>query len=90
MKKAKLFKSGGSLAVRLPKSWIRGGDVVHLSKQGDSIVITPENNKLLGLAEKFRKDGVIDFERLKQPKTPSIRELSQTFQTPSKVQAINS
>lgn len=75
MKKAKLFKSGGSLAVRLPKSWIRGGDIVHLSKQGDSIVITPENNKLLRMAEKFRKDGVIDFERPRQTKTPTVKDL---------------
>ena len=73
MKRAKLFKSGGSLAVRLPKSWISGGEVVTLSKQGDSIIITPENNKLLSLAEKFRKNGAIEFERPKQPKTPSAK-----------------
>lgn len=73
MKKAKLFKSGGSLAVRLPISWIRGGDVVNLSKQGDSIIIAPENNKPLSLAEKFRKNGVIEFERPKQPKTPPTK-----------------
>ncbi len=53
MKKLKLFKSGGSLAVRLPKSWIRGGEVVTLSKQGDSIIITPENNTLLSLMHRF-------------------------------------
>lgn len=75
MKKAKLFKSGGSLAVRLPKSWIRGGDTVILSKQGDSIIITPENNELLALAAKFRKSGDINLERLPQPKTPSIKAL---------------
>ena len=75
MKKAKLFKSGGSLAVRLPKSWIHGGNVVTLTKQGDSIVITPENNTLLSLAEKFRMDGVLDFKRPKQPKTPPIKEI---------------
>lgn len=75
MRKAKLFRSGGSLAVRLPKSWVRGGDVVHLSKQGDSIIITPQNNALLSLAEKFRKDGVIEFKRPKQPKTPRIKNL---------------
>lgn len=73
MKKAKLFKSGGSLAVRLPKSWVRGGEVVTLSKQGDSIIITPENNTLLSLAEKFRKNGVIEFERPEQPKTPPAK-----------------
>ena len=73
MKKTKLFKSGGSLAVRLPKSWVRGGEVVTLSKQGNSIMITPENNALLSLAEQFRKDGVIDFERPKQPKTPPAK-----------------
>ena len=75
MKKAKLFKSGGSLAVRLPKAWIRGGDVVSLSIHGDSILITPENNALLSLAEKFRKDCVIEFERPKQPKTPPAKVL---------------
>ena len=75
MKKAKLFKSGGSLAVRLPKAWIRGGEYVQLSQDGDSIVITPENNALLSLVKKFRKDGEIEFERLKQPKTPPIKKL---------------
>lgn len=75
MRKAKLFRSGGSLAVRLPKAWIQGGDVVHLSKQGDSIIITPQNNTLLSLAAKFRKDGVIEFKRPKQPKTPPVEDL---------------
>jgi len=75
MKKTKLFKSGGSLAVRLPKSWIRGGDVVTLSKQGDSIIITPDNNTLLSLAEKFRKNGVIEAKRPKQPTTPPAKKL---------------
>ena len=75
MKKTKLFKSGGSLAVRLPKSWVRGGEVVTLSKQGDSIMITPENNSLLSIAEKFRKNGVIEAKRPKQPTTPPARKL---------------
>ncbi len=75
MKKTKLFKSGGSLAVRLPKSWVRGGEVVTLSKQGDSIMITPENNSLLSIAEKFRKNGVIEAKRPKQPTTPTARKL---------------
>ncbi len=38
-------------------------------------MITPENNALLSLAEQFRKDGVIDFERPKQPKTPPAKEV---------------
>ncbi len=75
MKKAKLFKSGGSLAVRFPKSWIRGGDVVNLSKDGDSIIITPENHSLLRIAEQFRNDGEISFKRPKQPTTPQTKDL---------------
>jgi virulence-associated protein VagC len=75
MKKAKLFKSGGSLAVRLPKSWIRGGEYVQLTRHGESIIITPESNALLSLAEKFRNDGEIAFKRPKQPVTPPAKQL---------------
>ena len=75
MKKAKLLKSEGNLAVRLPKSWGRGGELVTLSKQGDSIIITPENNTFLSRAEKFRKNGVIEAKRPKQLTTPPAKKL---------------
>ena len=42
MAEAKLFKVGGSQAVRLPKEFRMPGDKVHIRWQGDEVVITPE------------------------------------------------
>jgi antitoxin VapB len=39
---AKLFKVGGSQAVRLPKEFRMPGDRVQIRWQGDELVITPE------------------------------------------------
>jgi antitoxin VapB len=39
---AKLFKVGGSQAVRLPKEFRLPGDKVGIRWQGDEVVITPE------------------------------------------------
>lgn len=74
-KTAKLFHSGGSLAVRIPKSWIGDADRVTLTTNGSAIIITPDNRNLLELARHFRKDGPIDFDRPAQPKTPESRSL---------------
>ncbi len=42
MAEAKLFKVGGSQAVRLPKEFRMPGDRVGIRWQGDEVVITPE------------------------------------------------
>ena len=38
---AKLFKVGGSQAVRLPKEFRMSGDHVNIRKEGESIVLDP-------------------------------------------------
>ncbi|MBS0471714.1 MAG: AbrB/MazE/SpoVT family DNA-binding domain-containing protein [Proteobacteria bacterium] len=39
MAKAKLFKSGNSLALRLPKEFRMSGDEVEIFRRGDEIVL---------------------------------------------------
>lgn len=41
MKVAKLFKHGGSQAVRLPKEFRFSGDEVLIEKRGDEVVLRP-------------------------------------------------
>ncbi|MFN0126704.1 MAG: antitoxin [Verrucomicrobiales bacterium] len=41
MKTAKLFKHGGSQAVRLPKAFRFPGSEVFIEKQGDEVVLRP-------------------------------------------------
>ncbi len=38
---AKIFKSGGSQAVRIPKAYRLEGDTVMLDRAGDGLLITP-------------------------------------------------
>ena len=41
MEKTKVFKSGNSLAVRLPKNYRLDEDEVYISKVGDAILLMP-------------------------------------------------
>lgn len=51
MKSAKLFKTGRSRAVRLPKKWIEGVEEVELEKKSDFIIIRPKKRNLWQVAE---------------------------------------
>jgi len=51
MSRAKVFKSGNSQAVRLPKDFHIDTDEVHIRKVGNMIILTPES------------DGWDDFEK---------------------------
>jgi antitoxin VapB len=42
MKTAKLFKNGGSQAVRLPKEFQFEGDVVYIKQLGNAVVLLPQ------------------------------------------------
>ena len=42
MKKASLFKNGGSQAVRLPKEFQFQGDIVYIKQLGNAVVLMPE------------------------------------------------
>ena len=50
---AKLFKHGGSQALRLPKEFRFKGDTVTLMKQGDTVVIEPETFDVKAWLEKL-------------------------------------
>jgi len=69
MKAAKLFRTGGSVAVRIPKAWVQGVSEVNLERKGDAIVVHPHQRTLKELAEECgRLDG--DFpDRLPQGKS---------------------
>jgi antitoxin VapB len=41
MAEAKLFKVGGSQAVRLPKAFRMAGDRVNIRKEGDRVILEP-------------------------------------------------
>jgi antitoxin VapB len=41
MSEAKLFKVGGSQAVRLPKAFRFKGDRVHIRREGDAVILEP-------------------------------------------------
>jgi len=42
MKKARLFKNGGSQAVRLPKEFQFQGDIVYIKQLGNAVVLLPQ------------------------------------------------
>ena len=72
---AKLFKSGGSQAVRLPKEFRFEGDAVVIEKKGDTVILRPKQQKLKFrtlndvaryLAKKY--PGGSDFPDIPRPK----------------------
>jgi virulence-associated protein VagC len=73
--KTKLFKSGGSWAVRIPKDWVPRSGSVDITKEGNRIVVTESSDALRALALSFAEDGWIEFERPEQPVTPDARFL---------------
>ena len=73
MKTTKLFRSGGSYAVRIPKAWVPESREVVLRREGTRIVISAAGSDLRDLARDFAEDGLIDFKRPEQPKTPPSR-----------------
>jgi virulence-associated protein VagC len=70
VKTTKLFRSGGSYAVRIPKAWVPESRKVVLRREGKRIVISEAGSDLRALAQNFAKDGLIDFKRPEQPQTP--------------------
>ena len=75
MKKAKLFRNGGSYAVRIPKSWVPESGEVLIQREGKRIILTEMGEDLRELAHHFAEDGLIDFKRPSQAVTPKAREL---------------
>ena len=53
---AKVFKSGNSQAIRIPKEFRLDADMVSIVKKDDTLIITPiKSKKREGWAEKFSK-----------------------------------
>jgi antitoxin VapB len=65
--RAKVFWSGRSQAVRLPKEFRVDGDSVFIRREGNSIILEPSDAWPDGYLESF--SGVADLQRPAQGKT---------------------
>ena len=82
MTTAKLFKHGGSQAVRLPKAFRFNGTEVIIEKQGNAVVLKPKRSpkfKTLNevaryMREKFPQGA--DFPDIERPKEQQKRDLN--------------
>lgn len=79
MKTAKLFKHGGSQAVRLPKDFRLEGTEVLLEKRGEVVVLRPKPRlKTLADLARYMRDRFPaggDFPARAQPKAQQKRDL---------------
>ena len=55
MKTAKIFRSGNSQAVRIPKEFQMEGDEVEILKKGESLVLRPKARSWAPLMESLEK-----------------------------------
>lgn len=69
MKTARLFTTGRSKAIRLPKEWIGDATEVELERKGDTIIIHPRKADLWQIAEECAAFGNKNIDRLPQTKT---------------------
>ena len=74
-KDAVLFKSGNSVAVRIPREWVPPSRDVRLHKEGASIIITPKRESIFDLAEEFAAEGEIEFSLVRPKRTPPAPRL---------------
>jgi virulence-associated protein VagC len=76
MKTAKLFRTGGSQAVRLPKEFRLEGSEAYIFQEGDRIVLLPKKKKEWP-PRFFQSIRIADskFARLAQPEVPRIKDL---------------
>jgi antitoxin VapB len=66
MKTAKVFKSGNSQAVRIPKEFRLEGDEVEIRRKGGSLILRPKKQSwaaLIDSLEKFTDDFMKDGRR---------------------------
>lgn len=79
MKTARLFKHGGSQAVRLPKDFRIDGTEVLIEKRGDVVVLRPKPRlkTLADLARHMRSRLAVgsDFPSREQPQAQQKRDL---------------
>ena len=55
MKTAKVFKSGNSQAVRIPKEFRREGEEVEIRKRGGSLILRPRKRSWADLIDSLKK-----------------------------------
>jgi len=55
MKTAKVFKSGNSQAVRIPKEFRLEGEEVEIRKRGGSLVLSPRKKSWAALIDSLKK-----------------------------------
>ncbi len=55
MKTAKIFRSGNSQAVRIPKEFQLEGDEVEIQKKGNSLILRPKKKSWSSLVESLDK-----------------------------------
>jgi antitoxin VapB len=55
MKTAKIFRSGNSQAVRIPKEFQLEGDEVEIQRRGSSLVLRPKRASWTALTESLEK-----------------------------------
>lgn len=75
MKTTKLFRSGGSYAVRIPKAWVPASGEVVLRREGKQIIMEEKGRDLRKLGHRFAADGLLDFERIEQAETPPAKKV---------------
>lgn len=72
MARAKIFKHGGSQAVRLPKEFRFEVAEVEARKEGDSVILEPRKK---GGPDLWRRiDAIGDGEQLEYPPQPVLQE----------------
>ena len=77
MKTAKIFRSGNSQAVRIPKEFQLEGDEVEIQKKGNSLVLRPKKKSWTSLVQslnKFTEDFMANIRR-----QPPIQKRSKLF-----------
>ena len=77
MRKTKVFKSGNSYAVRLPREFRMNCDTVYIKKEGNRIVLIPPDNKWDDLFDKLinSKELTDNFLSKRKQSLPQEREL---------------
>ncbi len=77
MKTAKIFRSGNSQAVRIPKEFQMEGEEVEIQKKGNSLVLRPKKKSWTSLVEsleKFTEDFMANGRR-----QPRLQKRSKLF-----------
>lgn len=79
---AKLFKHGGSQAVRLPKAFRFEGSEVEIERRGEEVVLRPKPKRkyrtMAELAEALDRGfpGLTDWPDIERPKEQQKRDLT--------------